>query len=69
MNNDFVSGFDDVLDKHLSIKLETLDEISDYLVAHFKGYIDLSNHEFAHEKVKKIIDAGFVRLIIDCNAL
>jgi anti-anti-sigma factor len=69
MNNDIVNGFDDEKDDSLKIKLQEVDEVEGCLVLHLTGYIDTYNSNYFQKRVQKAIDAGFTRLIFQCNGL
>jgi len=66
-NNSILPGFDDVQDGHISIKLEKVQEMPEFLIIHLSGHIDHGNHKFVHDRITRIIDAGFIWLIIDCK--
>jgi anti-anti-sigma factor len=69
MNNDIVNGFDDERDDSLKIKLEQVDAVEGCLVLYLNGYIDTYNSNYFQKRVQKTIEAGFIRLIFQCNGL
>jgi len=69
MNNDIVSGFDDEKDDSLKIKLQQVDEVEGCLVLYLTGYIDTYNSNYFQKRVQKAIEAGFIRLVFQCNGL
>jgi len=68
-NNDIVAGFDDEKDDSLKIRLEKIDGASRCLMLTLTGYIDTYNSSFFQKRVQKAIEAGYVRLIFQCNGL
>jgi len=69
MNNDIVNGFDDEKDDSLKIKLQQIPEADGCLVLYLAGYIDTYNSNYFQKRVQKAIEAGFIRLIFQCNGL
>jgi len=68
-NNDIVSGFDDEKDENLKIKLHDVPDVEGCLVLALHGYIDTYNSTLFQNRVQRAIDAGFIRLIFNCNDL
>ncbi|GHV82651.1 anti-sigma factor antagonist [Spirochaetia bacterium] len=68
-NNDIVPGFDDEKDESLKIKLQKVDEVEGCLVMYLLGYIDTYNSNYFQKRVARAIEAGFNRLIFQCNGL
>jgi len=68
-NNDLVPGFDEEKDETLKIKLEEVPEIEGCIMLVLHGYIDTYNSTRFQERVQRVIDAGFTRLIFNCNGL
>ncbi|MDR2702494.1 MAG: STAS domain-containing protein [Spirochaetaceae bacterium] len=69
MNNDIVNGFDDEKDDSLKIKLQQVNEVEGCLVLYLTGYIDTYNSNYFQKRVQKAIEAGFIRLVFQCNGL
>jgi anti-anti-sigma factor len=68
-NNDIVPGFDDERDDTLKINLQEAPGLEDCLVLILNGYIDTYNSNYFQKRIQKAIDAGFFRLIFNCNGL
>lgn len=68
-NSDIVPGFDDEKDDSLKIKLEQINEAPRCLMMTLSGYIDTYNSGFFQKRVQKAIEAGFIRIIFQCNGL
>jgi len=69
MNNDIVNGFDDEKDDSLKIKLQQVTEVEGCLILFLTGYIDTYNSNYFQKRVQKAIEAGFIRLVFQCNGL
>ena len=69
VNNDIVPGFDDEKDESLKIKLERVGNEGKYLLLTMAGYIDTYNSNLFQKRVQKAIEAGFIKLIFQCNSL
>jgi len=69
MNNDIVNGFDDEKDDSLKIKLQQVDDVEGCLILFLTGYIDTYNSNYFQKRVQKVIEAGFIRLVFQCNGL
>jgi anti-anti-sigma factor len=69
MNNDIVNGFDDEKDDSLKIKLQQVNEVEGCVVLYLSGYIDTYNSNYFQKRVQKAIEAGFIRLVFQCNGL
>ncbi|MDR0455153.1 MAG: anti-sigma factor antagonist [Treponema sp.] len=65
-NNDLVPGFDDEKDENLKIRLQNVEGC---LMLVLNGYIDTYNSTIFQKRVQRAIDAGFIRLIFNCNGL
>jgi len=68
-NNDIIPGFDDERDESLKIELMDVPEVKDCLVLALDGYIDTYNSVYFQRRVHMAIDAGFNRLIFNCEGL
>jgi len=68
-NNDIVNGFDDEKDDSLKIKLQQVSEVEGCLILYLTGYIDTYNSNYFQKRVHKAIEAGFIRLVFQCNGL
>jgi len=68
-NNDIIPGFDDEVDESLNIKLENASGIEGCLIITLDGRIDTDNSAFFQKNIKKLIQAGFMRLIFNCANL
>ena len=69
INNDIVPGFDDEKDESLKIKLQTAPDIDGCLVLTLTGYIDTYNSTYFQKRVQMAIEAGFIRMIFNCDGL
>ena len=69
VNNDIVPGFDDEKDDNLKIKLDKVSQTPRCLLLTLTGYIDTYNSSYFQKRVQKVIEAGFVGLIFQCNSL
>lgn len=68
-NNDIIIHFDDKKDKTLSIKLEKVPEAKSCLLINLEGIIETYNSLFFQSQMNKILDAGFINLIISGKTL
>ena len=69
LNNEIISGFDEDKDESLKIKLQKVTNVDRCMILVLNGYIDTYNSNFFQKRVQKAIEAGFVRLIFQCNSL
>ncbi|MGA2612239.1 MAG: STAS domain-containing protein [Spirochaetia bacterium] len=67
MNNDIVPAFDDEKNKDVSLRLQKLEQVEGGLLVYVTGYVDLYNSDFFRRCLGKIIEAGFVKLVIDMS--
>ncbi len=68
-NNSIVPGFDSEADNYLKIALQRLNEVDNAILIGLNGYIDTYNSVFFQDQIKKLINAGFTRLIFNCKNL
>ena len=68
-NNDIVSGFDDEKDESLKITLRKIPDADKCLILVLNGYIDTYNSNYFQKQVQRVIEAGYIRLIFDCDGL
>ena len=68
-NNDIVPGFDSEKDESLKITLQKVDRINQCLALHLTGYIDTYNSNYFQQRIQRVIDTGYVKLIFDCRGL
>ncbi|MBO5137060.1 MAG: STAS domain-containing protein [Spirochaetaceae bacterium] len=68
-NDDLVSGFDSSQDESLKIVLSNDEGISEGLVIQLIGYIDTYNSPFFQEQLSKVIEAGYINLVFNCENL
>lgn len=68
-NNRIVPGFDDEEDEKLRVELEVQGEGLACLLIHLVGYIDTYNASLFQRRIYRAMDAGYVRLIFDLEAL
>jgi anti-anti-sigma factor len=66
-NNEIVPGFDDERNDNLKINLHNIDEVNKCLLVSLSGYIDTYNSIVFQKQIQKAINAGFVKLIFQCN--
>ena len=69
VNNDIVPGFDNEKDESLKIRLQKVPEVEGGLVLILHGYVDTYNAQYFQNRVQRAIEAGFIRLIFNCNGL
>ena len=63
-NNDIHPGFDEETCDFLTISLRKVEGVDDTVVLRLKGQVDTYSSNFFQRSAKKLIDAGFVRLIL-----
>jgi len=68
-NNDIVPGFYDEKDESLKLRIEKANQLPRCIVLSISGYIDTYNSNFFLERVQKVIDNGFTKLIFLCSGL
>lgn len=68
-NNVLVSGFDNTTNDNLKITLGSPDGLREGIVITLNGYIDIYTSVFFQTQIEKIMEAGFINLIFDCNNL
>jgi anti-anti-sigma factor len=68
-NDDIVGQFDQEKDDNLKIRLQKPQGAADCLILSLTGYIDTYNSTLFQRRVQKAIDAGFQRLIFQCEGL
>ena len=68
-NNEIVPGFDYEMSDNLKINLQNIDEVKKCLLVSLSGYIDTYNSVIFQNQIQKAIDAGFIKLIFQCNSL
>lgn len=68
-NNSLVPGFDSEADNYLKISLQRLNEVENAVLISLNGYIDTYNSVFFQDQIKKLINAGFTRLVFNCKNL
>lgn len=56
-NDEIVSGFNDITDEYLGIRLQQIEEIPNGLVLRMEGFI--TNTERCVEYIDKVIEAGY----------
>jgi len=68
-NDDLIDGFDDEKDESLKLRLEEVKEVEEGLIVHLTGYIDTYNSSYFQKRIQKVIEAGYNRLIFQCEGL
>ncbi|NLK46126.1 MAG: STAS domain-containing protein [Treponema sp.] len=68
-NDDIVPGFNDEKDDSLRITLERPEENPSCIVLYLNGYIDTYNSAFFLKRGVKVVEAGYINLILNCAAL
>jgi len=68
-NDDIIPGFNEEKDESLKIKIDKVDHLPKCIVLSISGYIDTYNSNFFLERVQKVIDNGFTKLIFLCSGL
>jgi anti-anti-sigma factor len=68
-NNDIIPQFDNETNESLAITLQNVPGVENCLVIVLNGYIDTYNSAFFQKQVQRVIEAGFIRLIFNCNGL
>jgi anti-anti-sigma factor len=67
-NDEIVPGFDTERDDSLKIEIKKTD-IEGCMILELVGYIDTYNSNSFQKRIQKAIEAGFGKLIFDCNGL
>ena len=62
-NNDILPGFDEDTCDFLTITLQRVERVDDCLALKVEGQIDLYSTQYFQRCVRRVIDAGFVKLI------
>lgn len=68
-NNSIIPGFDTEKDESLTIILKKPENIGRCMIVYLSGYIDTYNSTFFQKQITKVIEAGYINLIFNCNAL
>ena len=68
-NNDIIPQFDNETNESLAITLQMASGVEDCLIVVLSGYIDTYNTNFFQKQIQQVIEAGFVKLIFNCNSL
>ncbi|MBQ1629335.1 MAG: anti-sigma factor antagonist [Treponema sp.] len=68
-NENIISGFDDSHDKNLRLVLDQVPAVSHCLSVYVMGSIDNYNSNFFQEKMQKVIEAGFINIVLRCSSL
>lgn len=68
-NNLIISGFDDEKNDVLKFKLQKIDGLSNGIIIFLAGYVDTYNSSFFQSQINKIINAGYINLIMECSKL
>ncbi len=68
-NDDIVPGFNEEKDDSLRITLERPEENPSCIVLYLNGYIDTYNSAFFLKRGAKVVEAGYINLILNCAAL
>ncbi len=68
-NESIIPGFDDSSDKTLRITLDTEETVPRCIDVYLRGSIDNYNSAFFQERLDRIIEAGFNKIIFFCSAL
>lgn len=68
-NENIISGFDDSHDKNLRLILDVIQTVPRCISVYVTGSIDNYNSTFFQEKMSKILEAGFVNVVLKCSSL
>jgi anti-sigma B factor antagonist len=68
-NNDIVTGFDDETDDRLEIRLEKVNGVDGCLTIYLEGNVDTYNANVFLKRVRRAIDSGYFKLILNCAGL
>ena len=63
-NENIISGFDDSHDKNLRLILDVIQTVPRCISVYVTGSIDNYNSTFFQEKMSKILEAGFVNVVL-----
>jgi anti-anti-sigma factor len=69
MNNDIVPGFDSESYNSLDLKLKKIEGMEGGLVIYATGYLDTYNSHSFQKRTLKVVEAGFVQLVIDMSGV
>jgi len=65
-----VKGFDsEEKNAALKMRLSFLQERSDVIIVFLSGYIDTYNTKYFNDQIDKVLSAGYIKLVLDCNQL
>lgn len=68
-NDSIIAGFDNEKNDSLTIEIAEIEKVPRGLKVSLYGFVDTYNTHFLQNQVTKIMKAGFVNLIFDCEAL
>jgi anti-sigma B factor antagonist len=70
MNNNIVPGFDSEIDDEVvKLSIERIKNMDDGLMISVAGVIDAKNVGFVQEKVEKVFQSGFRRIVFEMSEL
>ena len=70
MSNDaIVPGFDEEADDRLEIRIEKVEGVDSCLAFYLAGHVDTYNANSFLKRVRKAIESGYIRLILNCGGL
>ena len=69
INNNIVPGFLEEKDDSLIINLEAVEHVPGCIIVNLSGYVDTYNTAYFTKQMDKIVDAGFIRIIFNCNTV
>lgn len=69
IDNNLIKGFDEDKDDSLKFYLEKVEDIEKCIIVNLTGYVDTYNSSYFQKQIEKIINAGYIRIILSCYNL
>ncbi len=69
INNNIVPGFLDEKDDSLLINLEAVESIPGCIIVNLSGYVDTYNTAYFTKQMDKVMEAGFLKIVFNCNTV
>ena len=69
INNNIVPGFLDDKDDSLLINLEAMEHVPGCIIVNLSGYVDTYNTAYFTKQMDKILGAGFLKVVFNCNTV
>ena len=69
IDNNIIKGFDEDKDDSLKFYLEQVEEIDKCIIVNLNGYVDTYNSSYFQKQIEKIVNAGYINIILSCYNL